>query len=133
MPLDKKPMADLRDYLAEERTLLAWIRTGIALMGFGILLARFGMLGDEARATQHTPGIQPHEISLCLATALIAVGIIVNLFSARRYMRLINDLNRGEFVHRSISKQGLIVALLLALVGLAMAIYLIPVLLHTDA
>jgi putative membrane protein len=29
-----KPVADLRDYLAEERTHLAWIRTGIALMGF---------------------------------------------------------------------------------------------------
>jgi putative membrane protein len=32
-------MADLRDYLAEERTFLAWTRTGIALMGFGFLVA----------------------------------------------------------------------------------------------
>jgi uncharacterized membrane protein YidH (DUF202 family) len=37
--IKEKAMADLRDYLAEERTLLAWIRTGIALMGFGLVAA----------------------------------------------------------------------------------------------
>ena len=41
-------------------------------------------------------------------------------------MRLINELNRGEFAHRSVSRQGLIVALLLALLGVAMVIFLIP-------
>jgi len=61
-----------------------------------------------------------------LAAALIAAGVAVNLFSARRYMRLISELNRGEFVHRSLSKPGLIVASFLALLGIAMAIYLIP-------
>jgi hypothetical protein len=35
-PIKVKPAADLRDYLAEERTFLAWIRTGIALMGSGL-------------------------------------------------------------------------------------------------
>jgi hypothetical protein len=50
----------------------------------------------------------------------------VNLFSARRYMRLVSELNRGEFVHRSLSKPGLIVTSFLALLGIAMAIYLIP-------
>jgi putative membrane protein len=123
---DQKPVADLRDYLAEERTFLAWIRTGVALMGFGILLAHFGIFGDDAGTTQHALGIQPHELRLWLAAALIAVGATVNLFSARRYIRLISDLNRGEFVHRSLSKQGLIVALFLALLGIAMAIYLMP-------
>jgi uncharacterized membrane protein YidH (DUF202 family) len=31
--------ADLRDYLAAERTVLAWIRTGLALMGLGFVVA----------------------------------------------------------------------------------------------
>lgn len=35
--------ADLRDYLAAERTFLAWVRTGLALMGFGFVVARFGL------------------------------------------------------------------------------------------
>jgi putative membrane protein len=119
-----KPVADLRDYLAEERTFLAWIRTGIALMGFGIVLAHFGIFADEPHLTQEASGVQPHELSLWFGAALIAVGVIVNLFSALRYMRLVNDLNRGQFVHRSLSKQGVVVAMFLALLGIAMAIYI---------
>jgi putative membrane protein len=116
-----KPVADLRDYLAEERTFLAWIRTGIALMGFGIVLAHFGIFADEP---QEASGVQPHELSLWFGAALIAVGVIVNLFSALRYMCLVNDLNRGQFVHRSLSKQGVVVAMFLALLGIAMAVYI---------
>jgi len=39
--MDIGPKADLRDYLAAERTFLAWVRTGLALMGFGFVVARF--------------------------------------------------------------------------------------------
>ena len=120
--------AELRDYLAEERTFLAWIRTGIALMGFGFVVARFGIFGDEPHMTQQIPAGQPHELSLWFGAALITIGAIVNLFSAGRFMRLVGELNRGQFVHRSLSKQGLIVALSLALLGIAISIYMILIL-----
>jgi putative membrane protein len=123
----ENPVADLRDYLAEERTFLAWIRTGIALMGFGFLVAHFGIFSEEPYTTQHVD-VQLHELSLWFGMALITIGVIVNLFSARRYMRLVGELKRGQFVHRSLSKQGVIVALFLALLGIAMTIYMIPVL-----
>jgi putative membrane protein len=123
-PIKVKPVADLRDYLAEERTFLAWIRTGIALMGFGFVVARFGILGDEPHMTQQIPAGQPHELSLWFGAALITIGAIVNLFSAGRFMRLVGELNRDQFVDRSLSKQGVIVALFLALLGIAMTIYL---------
>ena len=116
----------MRDYLAEERTFLAWIRTGIALMGFGFLVAHFGMFADEP--TRYAPGLRPHQLSLWFGVALIAIGVTVNLFSARRYMRLVGELNSGQFVHRSLSKQGVVVALSLALLGIAMAIYLLLIL-----
>src|SRR5438128_7704138 len=51
-PIKAKPAADLRDYLAEERTFLAWIRTGISLMGFGFVVARFGIFGDVLHAAR---------------------------------------------------------------------------------
>jgi putative membrane protein len=127
-PVKGDPVADLRDYLAEERTFLAWIRTGIALMAFGFLVAHFGIFGDEPSMTQHASEVQLHQLSLWFGTALIAIGVTVNLFSARRYMRLVGEVNRGQFVHRSLSKQGVIVALFLALLGIAMTIYMIPVL-----
>ena len=132
----EKAVADLRDYLAEERTFLAWIRTGIALMGFGFLVTRFGSFGAEPQVTQHVftahaqvRGSKGDVVThLWVGATLIATGVIVNLLSARRYMRLIGALNRGQFVHRSLSKLGVMVALLLALLGIAMALYVIPVL-----
>jgi Domain of unknown function (DUF202) len=42
-PIKRGSVADLRDYLAEERTFLAWFRTSIALMGFGFVVAHFGI------------------------------------------------------------------------------------------
>ena len=56
------------------------------------------------------------------------MGVTVSLFSAWCYMRLVGELNRGQFVKRSISKQGLIVALSLALLGIAISIYMLLIL-----
>ncbi len=115
-PIGGRSGADLRDYLAEERTFLAWIRTGIALMGFGVVAAHFGLFADESHITQHA--------SVWFGTALIALGVAVNLISARRYIRLVGELNRGQFVYHSPSKGAVIVALFLALLGIAMTTYL---------
>jgi putative membrane protein len=125
-----KPVADLRDYLAEERTFLAWIRTGIALMGFGFVVARFGIFGDEPQMSQQAQAVHSHEFSLWVGAALIAIGATVNLFSAQRFARLVGKLNRDHFVDRSLSRQGVIVALFLALLGIAMTIYLTLFLAH---
>jgi putative membrane protein len=123
--LRERSAAELRDYLAEERTFLAWIRTGIALMGFGIVLAHFGLFEGESQPTPYGFRIQPHEFSLWFGAALIAVGVTVNLFSVRRYVHLVKELNRGQFVQRSVSKQGVVVAMFLALIGIAMAVYMV--------
>src|SRR5438309_3246768 len=88
-PVGERPAADLRDYLAEERTFLAWIRTGIALMGFGFVVARFGIFGDQLHLPQQFSAAQPHEFSPWFGAALIATGVLVNLFSAWRFMRLV--------------------------------------------
>jgi putative membrane protein len=123
--IKEKPMADLRDYLAEERTFLAWVRTGIALMGFGlVVIAHFELFADEPHITQRASGLHPHGPSLWFGTALVAIGVAVNLVSAQRFMRLVGELNRDQSLHRSLCMQGVIVALLLALLGTAMTIYL---------
>ena len=129
-PIKAKPAVDLRDYLAEERTFLAWIRTGIALMGFGFVVARFGIFGDETQMSQQAQAVHPHEFSLWIGAAVIAIGATVNLISAQRFGRLMGKLNRDHFVDRSLSRQGVIVAFFLALLGIAMTIYLILFLAH---
>jgi putative membrane protein len=121
----EKPGADMRDYLAEERTFLAWIRTGLTLMGFGFLVARFGLFLEVMQATRGGSAAQPHGFSPWFGTAFIAVGVAVNLLSIRRHLRVVGELNRGQFaVHRP-SRMAVILALFLALVGAAMALYLI--------
>ncbi len=119
--------ADLRDYLAAERTLLAWIRTGLALMGFGFVVARFGLFLQQLRIIDHAPAAPSYGVSLWFGTALIAVGVAVNLSSAWRHVRLVRELDRGEAGCSRSLAPAVATALFLALVGLAMAIYLVSV------
>jgi putative membrane protein len=123
-PVGGPPGADVRDYLAEERTFLAWIRTGLALMGFGFVVARFGLFLAEIQVTREGSAAPPHRYSLWFGTAFIAVGVVMNLLSIRRHLRLVEELNRGQFADRRPSREAVILALFLALVGVAMAIYL---------
>src|SRR2546427_10804907 len=123
----RKPAADLRDYLAEERTFLAWIRTGLALMGFGFVVARFGLFLQQLRFIDHAPSTPSYGVSVWFGTALIAVGVVVNLSSAWRHVRLVRELDRAEPACSRSLTQAVATALFLALVGLAMAIYLVSV------
>ncbi len=118
---------DLRDYLAAERTFLAWVRTGLALMGFGFVVARFGLFLQQLRLFDHAPSAPSYGVSLWFGTALIAVGVLVNLSSAWRHVRLVRQLDRGEAAGSRSLTQAIATALFLALVGLAMAIYLLSV------
>ncbi|HET8922987.1 MAG TPA: DUF302 domain-containing protein [Candidatus Acidoferrum sp.] len=118
-------IADLRDYLAAERTFLAWLRTGLALMGFGFVVARFGLFLQQLRLIDHPPATPSYGVSLWFGTALITLGVLVNLSSARHHARLVRELDRGEPPRCSPLAQSVAIALLLALAGLAMAIYLV--------
>jgi putative membrane protein len=119
----QKPAADLRDYLAEERTFLAWIRMGLTLMGFGFVVARFGLFLQTIQlARGETP--QVHRISPWIGTTFIVVGVAVNLFSIRRHLRLVGQLDRGQISTHGPSYQAITLAVFLALCGIAMAIYL---------
>jgi uncharacterized protein (DUF302 family)/uncharacterized membrane protein YidH (DUF202 family) len=124
---ESKPKAALSDYLAAERTLLAWVRTGLALMGFGFVVARFGLFLQELQTVQKTLSGQSYGLSLWFGTALIAVGVMVNLFAGWQHARLVRDLDRGGVLHARPAAPAVAIALFLALVGLAMTIYLISV------
>lgn len=123
----EKKQADLRDYLAAERTFLAWVRTGLALMGFGFVVARFGLFLQQLRLIDHAPSASSYGVSLWFGTVLIVVGVVVNITSARRHVRFVRELDRGEPACSRSLTQAVATALFLALVGLAMAVYLLSV------
>jgi uncharacterized protein (DUF302 family)/uncharacterized membrane protein YidH (DUF202 family) len=126
-PTQKTYKADLRDYLAAERTFLAWIRTGLALMGFGFVVARFGLFLQQLRFIDQARATPSYGLSLWFGTALIGVGVLVNLSSAWRHIRMVRELNQGNLAGSGSLVQAVATALFLALVGLAMAIYLVSV------
>jgi len=119
------PPCDPRTYMAAERTFLAWIRTGIALMGFGFVIARFGLFLQEL-ALNKTMATDKHGgFSLPTGVALIAIGILVTVVAAIRHHRQIQAIDRGEFREAYGQTFAFSVAGILALTGLAVAIYLL--------
>src|SRR5580658_6620552 len=116
--------SDPNTYLAEERTFLAWIRTGIAMMGFGFVVARFGLFLRELASLKTLPQLETSMLSVPLGTALLVAGVLVNIASSVRHVRIVRALNSGEPIVTKPSTLGIIVALVLAAAGLAMAVYL---------
>ena len=117
----------LSDYLAAERTLLAWIRTGLALMGFGFVVARFGLFLQQLQLLERPHAPASYGFSLWFGTALIGFGVIVNVFAGWHHLRLVRDLDRGAPFRSRPTMQIAAVSFVLALVGLAMAIYLLSI------
>ena len=118
---------DPRIYLAAERTFLAWLRTGLALMGFGFVVARFGLFLREMEAVRSGAVIRGFGWSVYFGTALVLLGVAVNLISALNHLRLIAQINRGERIVQSPSRLGVFIALMLALLGGVMAVYLVVI------
>jgi len=124
---ETKPKGAPADYLAAERTFLAWIRTGLALMGFGFVVARFGLFLEALAISQPNLPLRSVGVSPWFGTALIVVGVVVNVLGAWNHVRLVGELRSGELEFARPSSLAVGLALVLAVVGLAMAIYLVSV------
>jgi putative membrane protein len=111
-----------RDHLANERTFLAWVRTGIAIVVFGFAIGRFAIAirqfmqfqGKESRNTG---------VTVWFGTIAIAAGVVLTLAGLLRYRRTRTQLDAGEFEPAGFLVD--LVAILVALFGLALAGYLI--------
>jgi putative membrane protein len=125
--MEKSQPKDPRIYFAAERTFLAWIRTGLSLMGFGFVVARFGLFLRQSAAASQAATVKSYGFSVWVGTAMVLAGVFVNLTSALRHTRIITGLNRGDDVIGRPSYTAVAVALMLAIVGLAMAVFLIAV------
>ncbi len=94
-------------------------------MGFGFVVARFGMFLRELAAVKDGHSPHPTGISLFLGVALIALGVIVTLVAASEHRHIIGRLNRGEIFRPPVWSLGLMLSVVMALVGAAVAVYLL--------
>ena len=118
-------LADPRVYFAAERTLLAWVRTGLAMMGFGFVVARFGLFLREIAVLHPASPPRQQGLSLWVGITLVILGVVVNLCAAFKHWHTVRRLEKGEPLRFRPLSLGVMVALFLVLIGLAMAVYLL--------
>jgi putative membrane protein len=116
------PPFDPRTALAAERTTLAWMRTGLAMMGFGFVVARFGLF--LRTLALRDASIQTAPFSRWMGIAFVSLGILVCLFTALQHALSLFDRSRVDTPRRISGWIAVALSTLLALIGLAMALYL---------
>ena len=120
------PNDDPRVRFAAEQNFLAWIRTGVALMGFGFVVARFGLFLHEMAVAD--PGhVKPHSTSWSMAfgVSLVLLGVVVNVVAGMEFRAVVGRFDRGEPYQPPRWSLGLVVAMVLSAIGLAMAGYIL--------
>ena len=119
------PQNDPRVYFAAERTFLAWIRTGLGLMGVGFAVSRFVLFLRDFSNTQHAPAQTSTTHSVITGAALVALGVLINIASVINHLSTIKKLAAGTWQPGQPSRTAVALAIILALLGTGMAIYLL--------
>lgn len=123
--MDKGAEQDPRVYFAAERTFLAWLRTGLGLIGIGFAVSRFGLFLRQLTASESHIPARSTGISVWSGVTLVGLGVLVMLSSVIRHIQLIRELKAGTWAPGRISRDGVVLGLVLAVAGIGMAAYLV--------
>ena len=128
-PADDRAMTpdEFRLRVQIETTLLVWVRTSLALMGFGFVVARFGFFLREIASVGHVQ-VQAHPhlalVNSLAGTFLITLGVAVLSIAVVTHHREVAQLESGSLRRPSKWSMGVILSLILAALGMSMAVYL---------
>jgi putative membrane protein len=120
-----QPESDPRIYFAAERTFLAWIRTGLGLMGVGFAVARFGFFLRQLHASASGTSTRSNGLSLWSGVAIVVLGVLVNISAVTEHFRVTAQLRDGSWQPGRVSRNAVVLAILLAVIGVAIAGYIV--------
>jgi putative membrane protein len=114
------------DHAANERTFLAWVRTAIAVMAFGFVIERFDLFLQVAAPQLALQKFAPHGQAFANAAGLafIAIGVVMIVLCYVRFARTAKDIERDDTVPNTGERFDLALTVLIALLGLALLLYL---------
>jgi len=113
-------VSNLRSHLANERTHLSYLRTTVSLVGFGITLNRFSIYLIQQGRSEAEVGLLRDTGNAGLG--MVVLGLALLIWSIYRYLRVGQDIERGEHVARQ--RGTLIASLGLLLLGGLTALWL---------
>ena len=114
------------DHAANERTFLAWVRTAIAIMAFGFLVTKFDLFLriEGAAAAAHAMPLSGGFVGDVAGLLLFLLGGAMMVFAAARFRRTTLDIDAQEERPGPGQRVDLGLAVLLALLGSALFVYL---------
>lgn len=115
-------LSDPRVFFAAERTLLAWNRTSLTLMAFGFVIERFGLFLHLLLPKQGMP--VERGISFWVGIAFVLLGAYAAVAATVQYRKVLKTLKPIEIPEGYSTNGGAIINLLVALLGLALVVYL---------
>jgi len=112
---------DPRVLFAAERTLLAWNRTAVSLIALGFVIERFGLF---IKVLNLSDVAGQRHMSFILGLALIALALIMSLFSVLQFKRVVKRLSPAEIPPGYMLWCGTAANLAIAVVGALLMVYL---------
>jgi putative membrane protein len=95
------------------------------MMAFGFVIARFGLFLHELAPLHPNVTAPASGLSVWLGTALVVLGVVVCLLSAREHLVFVRRLERGEPYRPTRWSMGVTVSVVLAAGGVIIAVYLV--------
>lgn len=114
-------LQDPRVLFAAERTLLAWIRTGLTFIMFGFLIERSGLILEILSDGKNVINT---ELTFWLGIAFILLGSFSAVYATSQYRKVLKTLGESEFPEGYRSQWGVVVSIIVAVLGSALAISL---------
>lgn len=115
---------DPRVFFAAERTLLAWLRTGLTIIAIGVMLERFELF-IRLLSLQHVAPPDDAQISALLGVGFVFTGALAIVAAVIQHGRFVATLTASDLPPRYARGFAVFLTLAVALLGLALAGYLL--------